>query len=142
MLRGMKIGEWDNLGRARALLQRQLGELGAAEYASHVTVNEDNGRVRVFMATDVGLMDYVYAPAGSDPEGAWMLRGQLYRWPSVRGLRLQTDAQLEDSGDVKSIWRLVAEDPKMDLAATTDTPGVRPVESLLTFARACIQHAG
>lgn len=138
----MKIGEWDNLGRARALLQRQLGELGASEYASHVTVNEDNGRVRVFMATDVGLMDYAYGPTGTDPNGPWMLRGQLYRWPSVRGLRLQTDAQLdEESGEVKSIWRLVAEDPKMDLAASTDTAGLRPIESLLTFARACIQHA-
>ena len=48
----MKIGEWDNLGRARGLVQRQLGELGAAEYAAHVTVNPDNGRLRVFVATD------------------------------------------------------------------------------------------
>ena len=54
----MKIGEWDNLGRARGLVQRQLGELGAMEFAAHVTVNPDNGRLRIFVATDAGLLDY------------------------------------------------------------------------------------
>ena len=138
----MKIGEWDNLGRARGLLQRQLGELGAAEYASHVTMNEENGRLRIFVASDVGLLDYSYAPAGADPEGPWMLRGQLYRWTSVKGLRLQTDAQLDEATDeVRSIWRLVAEDPKVDLSVTNETAGTRPIDALLAFARACIQHA-
>jgi hypothetical protein len=60
----MKIGEWDNLGRARALVQRQIGELDAAEYAAHVTVKPDNGRVRILVATDVGLLEYSYAAAG------------------------------------------------------------------------------
>ena len=138
----MKIGEWDNLGRARALLQRQLGELGAAEYAAHVSVNPDNGRLRIFVATDTGLLDYQYAPKGNDPEGDWMLRGQLVRWSSVRGLRLQTDAQIDDATEeVQAIWRLVAEEPKMELTATTDVDD-RPIVALLAFARACIQHAG
>ena len=116
----MKIGEWDNLGRARALLQRQLGELGAAEYAAHVTVNAENGRLRIFVATDTGLLDYQYAPRGNDPEGDWLLRGQLIRWGSLRGLRLQTDAQIDESDEVQSIWRLVAEEPKMELSAATE----------------------
>jgi hypothetical protein len=138
----MKIGEWDNLGRARGLLQHQLGDLGAAEYAAHATVNPDNGRLRIFVATDTGLLDYSYAPAGTDPEGAWILRGQLARWQSVRGLRLQTDAQLDEATDeVKSIWRLVAEEPKMELAASTDE-GHQHTIALLAFARACLQHAG
>lgn len=137
----MKVGEWDNLGRARALLQHQLGELGAAEHAAHVSVN-DAGRLRIYVATDVGLLDYQYAPAGADPEGNWMLRGQLYRWGSVRGLRLQTDAQInEATNEIQEIWRLVAEDPKIDLAATSDGDA-RPVEALLAFARACAQNAG
>src|SRR4029079_12963429 len=79
----VKIGEWDNLGRARAVVQRNLGELGAAEYAAHVTLNQENGRIRIYLATDIGLLEYTYAPAGADPEGAWMLRGQLYRWGNV-----------------------------------------------------------
>lgn len=137
----MKIGEWDTLGRARALLQRQLGELGAAEYAAHVTVNPDNGRLRIFVATDTGLLDYQYAPV-SDPEGDWILRGQLVRWQSVRGLRLQTDAQHDGAGEgVRSIWRLMAEDPKMELSATSDDEGGRAIGALLAFARACMQHA-
>ena len=143
MLRAMKIGEWDNIGRARALLQRQLGELGAAEYASHVTLNEETGRLRVYVATDIGVIEYSYSPTGADPEGPWMLRGQLYRWLSVKGVRLQTEAQMDDeSGEVKAIWRLVAEDPKIELAATTESAGTRAVEALLAFAKACIQHAG
>ena len=137
----MKIGEWDNLGRARALLQRQLGDLGAAEYATHVGVNQDTGRLRIFVATDIGLLDYQYSPVGADPEGPWILRGQLHRWRSVRGLRLQTDAQLDEATDeVQAVWRLVAEDPKIELSATTDT-GEKPIEALLAFARACMQHA-
>jgi hypothetical protein len=137
----MKIGEWDNLGRARALLQRQLGELGADEIASHVSLNLDTGRLRIFVATDAGLLDYAYSPAGSDPEGAWLLRGSLVRWPSVRGLRLHTDAQLEDSGETRAVWRLVAEEPKMELSAQTGGVEDHAIGPLLAFARACLQHA-
>ncbi|MGH2456091.1 MAG: hypothetical protein ACRDHD_07525 [Candidatus Limnocylindria bacterium] len=138
----MKIGEWETLGRARGLLQRQLGELGADEYASHVTLNPENGRLRIYVATDVGLLEYSYAPAGADPEGPWMLRGQLNRWSSVRGIRLQTDAQVDDdSGEVKAIWRLVAEDPKIELTAESSAAGQSP-GPMLAFARACMQHAG
>ena len=137
----MKIGEWDNLGKARGLIQRQLGELGADEYAAHVGVNPDNGRMRVLVATDIGLLDYSYSPIGADPKGDWILRGQVHRWGSIRGLRLQTDAQLEEAtGATKAVWRLVAEDPKIELAATTDT-GERPIEGLLAFARSCLRHA-
>lgn len=138
----MKIGEWDDIGRARALVQHQLGDLGAAEYATHVGVNSDTGRMRIFVATDTGLLDYQYSPVGADPKGVWILRGQLHRWGSVRGLRLQTDAQLDEATDqVQSVWRLTAEDPKIDLAAASDA-GEKPIEALLAFARACMQHAG
>ena len=138
----MKIGQWDNLGRARGLVQRQIGELGATEYAAHVTVNPENGRLRVFVATDAGLLDYQYAPAGADPEGTWILRGSLIRWGSVRGLRLQTDAQQDDDTDeVKAVWRLVSEDPKMELTVSSDD-GEKAIEALASFARACLQHAG
>jgi hypothetical protein len=138
----MKIGQWDNLGRARGLVQRQLGELGATEYAAHVTVNADNGRLRIFVATDAGLLDYQYAPAGANPEGTWILRGQLVRWGTVRGLRLQTDSQQDEGTDeVKAVWRLVSEDPKMELTVSSDD-GEKAVEALATFARACLQHAG
>jgi hypothetical protein len=138
----MKIGEWDNLGRARALVQRQLGELNAAELAAHVTVNPDNGRVRIYVATDIGLLDYVYGPAGADPEGAWLLRGSLIRWGSVRALRLQSDAQLGDQeGDPpRESWRLVADEPKIELGAASDGEE-RAIEALLAFARACLAHA-
>ena len=137
----MKIGEWDNLGRARALVQRQLGQLDATEYAAHVAVN-DSGRLRIMVATDVGLLDYMYAPVGANPEGQWILRGQAHRWASVRGLRLQTDAQMDDATEqVQEVWRLVAEDPKIELSVTSDN-GDKPIEGLLGFARACLQHAG
>jgi hypothetical protein len=138
----MKIGEWDNLGRARGLLQRQLGDLGAAELAAHVTVNPENGRLRIFVATDTGLLDYTYGPVGADPRADWILRGQLIRWTSVRGLRLQTDAQIDEVADtVRSVWRLVAEEPKIELSATTDDePNAIP--TLLAFARASVQRAG
>ena len=137
----MKIGEWDNLGKARGLIQRQLGELSAVEIAAHVGVNPDSGRMRVFVAVDIGLLDYSYAPVGADPKGAWILRGQVHRWGSIRGLRLQTDAQLDEaSGQDQAVWRLVAEDPKIDLVVTTEA-GARAIEGLTAFARACLQQA-
>lgn len=136
----MKIGEWDELGKARLLLQRQMGELNAEEYATHVSVNPDNGRLRIMVACDAGLLDYHYSPAGSDPQGPWILRGQLFRWVSVRGLRLQTDAQLDEStGEVQEIWRLVAEDPRIELSVTSES-GTKAIEALLAFARPCVMH--
>ena len=143
MLPPMRIGEWNELGRARQLLQRQLGELGAAEFAAHVTVNETNGRLRIFVATDVGLLEYTYAPAGNNPEGDWILRGSLVRWSSVKALRLQTDAQIdEETQSVRSLWRLIAEEPKVELSASSEDDDDRAVQALLAFARACLQHAG
>jgi hypothetical protein len=132
----MKIGEWDSLGRARGLLQRQLGELGAIEYAAHVTVGE-NGRLRILVATDVGLLDYSWSSSGSDP---WLLRGQVFRWRNVHSLRLQTDAQWdEQQNEARSLWRLVADDPKIELSADSVTSR-DGVAALLAFARACLQH--
>jgi hypothetical protein len=136
----MKIGEWDNLGRARELLQRQLGDMMATEYATHAAVNPDNGRIRIFVASDMGLMDYQYSPVGK-PEGPWILRGLLHRWHGIKGLRLQTDAQIDEATDTtQSVWRLVAEEPKIEISATSEN-GERAIEALLAFARACVQHS-
>ncbi|HEX5396660.1 MAG TPA: hypothetical protein VFX74_06150 [Candidatus Limnocylindria bacterium] len=139
----MKIGEWDALGKARALLQRQMGDLGATELATHVTINPENGRMHVLVATDIGLADYSWAPAGSAADTDWYLRGTLYRWRSVRGVRLQTDAQIgEDTSQMQSIWRLVGEDPKIELAATGTGTDREAVDALLSFAHACMERAG
>lgn len=138
----MKIGDWDNLGRARQLLQRQLAELGASELATHVAVNPDNGRLRILVAADVGLLEYGYAPAGADPEGIWTLRGQLHRWATVRGLRLQTDAQIDESTEVmQSVWRVVAEEPKIELSVSSEQPDSE-VRALLDLVRACMLNSG
>jgi hypothetical protein len=141
----MKIGEWDSLGRSRAILQHQLGELGATEIAAHVTLNADNGRLRILVATDIGLLDYHYQPAGADPEGPWSLRGELHRWSGVKGLRLQTDAQVEEKNenvDARWIWRLIAEDPKIELTAeSTAFSGEHSPWALLPLATACMQRA-
>jgi len=137
----MKIGEWDNVGKARGLIQRQLGRLGADEYAAHVAVSPDNGRMRVFVATDIGLLEYSYSPAGADPNGAWILRGQAHRWSAVRGLRLQTDAQLGESSDSdRAVWRMLVEDPRIELTVSTEQ-GEAAIEGLVTFARECLLHA-
>jgi hypothetical protein len=142
MLRAMKIGEWDNLGPAQALLVQQLGQLGTVEYATHVTVNADNGRLRVLVASDVGLLDYNYLPMGPDPNGPWILRGQVTKWSSVRGLRLVTEAQLAESGDAsRSVWRFVGEEPRVELSANSDE-GDAAIGALLALARACYQNAG
>jgi hypothetical protein len=143
MLRPMKIGQWDGIGRARAVIVHQLGDLGAMEYASHVQVNVDSGRQRILVACDIGLLDYGWSPTSTEPDATWSLRGSLVRWKSVRGLRLQSDAQFDPvTEEVKAIWRLVAEEPKIELAATAEEQGDRGVAALLDFGRACLERAG
>jgi hypothetical protein len=137
----MKIGQWENLGRARALLQKQVGQLGTLEYASYVTVNPDNGRMRILVASDVGLIDYSYAPMGPNPEADWILRGQVVKWATVRGLRLVTDGQLDEEGESsRSVWRFLSEEPRIELSASSEDGDIA-IEALLAFARACFQNS-
>jgi hypothetical protein len=139
----MKIGEWDTTGGAGAIMLDQLAQLGATEDAAHVA-GAENGRLRILVATDIGLLDYRYHPAGADPDGPWSLRGDVYRWMSVRGLRLQTEGQVESGAahQARWIWRFVAEDPKIDLAAESTGSGERSPAAVLPLARACLEHAG
>jgi hypothetical protein len=136
MLRPVRIGEWEHIGRSRALVQRILGELGANELAAHVTVNPDTERQRILIATDVGLLDYNFA-ATATGSATYELRGYLHRWPSVRGMRLQSDAQWDDNAkSARSVWRLVAEEPKIELTAESSEQDQHEVSALLDFARA------
>jgi hypothetical protein len=137
----MRIGEWDGIGRARGVIARQLGDLGATEVAAHVTMDADRGKQRILVATDVGLLDYTWSPNSPEPDATWSLRGSLVRWPSVKGLRLQTDAQWDPvTEEARAIWRLVAEEPRIELAATGEEPGDRQMSALLAFARACLEQ--
>jgi hypothetical protein len=136
MLRPVRIGEWEHIGRSRALVQRILGELGATELAAHVTVNPDTERQRILIATDIGLLDYNFAPTGVGA-ATYELRGGLYRWSSVRGLRLQSDAQWDDNAkNARSVWRLITEEPKIELTAESAEHDQHEVSALLDFARA------
>ena len=137
----MRIGEWEGIGRARGVVVHHLGELNATELASHVTMGE-NQRQRILVATDIGLLDFNWSPSSNEPDAVWNLRGSLTRWTSVRGLRLQSDAQLDPVYEkVQSIWRLVAEDPKIELTGTSE-PDPTAVSALLDFAHACFSRTG
>jgi hypothetical protein len=138
----MKIGEWQGIGRAREMIVRHLGELGADELAAHVTVNRDSGRQRILVATEVGLLDYSWSADTKEPDATWSLRGSLVRWASVRGLRLQMDAQFDPVPEqAQTVWRLVADDPKVELKATSAEGEPLAVPALLAFARACLSRA-
>jgi hypothetical protein len=135
----MKIGEWEGIGRARGMIAYQLGELGAAELAAHVTFG-DNQRLRILVATDIGLLDFTWGTSSPEPDAVWNLRGSLTRWHTLRGLRLQIDAQFDPVYEkVQSVWRLVAEEPKIELSANTEAADAS-VPALLAFAHACLEH--
>lgn len=135
MLRPVRIGEWENIGRSRLLVQRELGELGATELAAHVSFHADGERQRILIATDIGLLDYNFGPT-SPTTATYDLRGTMYRWPSIRGMRLQSDAQWDDnSKTARSVWRLIAEEPKIELAAESNEQDRNEVSALLDFAR-------
>ena len=95
------------------------------------------------VAADVGLLDYSYAPAGADPEGAWILRGQLHPVglrprpaPPDRcaARRVDRTRSRRSGGSSPRI-------PKIELSVTSEA-GARAIEGLLAFARACLMHAG
>ncbi len=132
----MRIGEWENIGRSRGLVARELGELGAIELAAHVTIHADGERQRILIATDIGLLDYNFAPS-SPGSATYDLRGTLHRWPSMRGMRLQSDAQWDDnSKTARSVWRLISEEPRIELMAESTESDRAEVSALLDFARA------
>jgi hypothetical protein len=137
----MKLADWGALGPAGEMLQGQLAELGAVEEATHVTVNPDSGRLRILIATDLGLLDYSYVPGSSDSDGGSMLRGQLNRWTSVRGVRVQTDVQVEaDASQTRWLWHLVADEPRIELIADSEGQADRAPAAVMPFARACLEH--
>jgi hypothetical protein len=136
MLRPVRIGEWEHIGRSRGLVQRELGELGAVELATYVSISEDGDRQRILIATDIGLLDYAFAPT-SVGSATYDLRGTLHRWPSIRGMRLQSDAQWDDNAKTaRSVWHLIAEEPKIELVADSIDEDRSKVTPLLDFARA------
>ena len=117
-------------------MQRELGELGAIELATYVSINEDGDRQRILIATDIGLLDYAFAPS-SPGSATYDLRGTLHRWPSIRGMRLQSDAQWDDNArTARSVWHLIAEEPKIELVADSADQDRSKVTPLLDFARA------
>jgi hypothetical protein len=137
----MKIGEWEGIGRARGVLVHQLGALEAQELASYV-IPGDNQRQRILVATDIGLFDFNWSSASPEADAVWNLRGGLVRWSSVRGMRLQSDAQFDPVYEkIQAIWLLVAEEPKLELSATS-VPEPRAVATLLAFAHACLERLG
>ena len=132
----MRVGEWEQIGRSRGLVHRELGELGAVELATYVTIHADGERQRILIATDIGLLDYNFGPT-SEGSATYDLRGTLHRWPSIRGMRLQSDAQFDDNTKTsRSIWRLIAEEPRIELAAESAENDRSQVTPLLDFARA------
>jgi hypothetical protein len=139
----VKIGDWDSAGAVAAIVPNLLAELGAKEIATHVASGQE-GRLRILVATDIGLMDYHYHPSGANPNGPWSLRGDLVRWAAVRGLRLQTEAQVEQGSgtvNVRWIWRFVGEEPKIEMTAESTGSGERAPAAVLPLARTCIELA-
>jgi hypothetical protein len=136
----MRLGEWDALGQARGWLQHQLGDLGAAELATWVIFGE-HGRQRILVATDVGLLDYTYGPESPSPDVPWRLRGELIRWRGIHNLRLYSEGGWDPVNDMfRVIWRVRAEEPKLEVVVDTTTSPEREVGALLAFARACLDR--
>jgi len=149
----VKSDEWTILGPVAGLIQDQLDTLGAVEDATHVTVQPESGRMRIVVATDLGILEYLYAPSAMEPDAPWYLRGSLVRWALVRGLRLQMDAQLSvdalsesrraDSPRVaaaREAWTFVLEEPKIEMRVdkSVDAEGTA---AALALAAACFRRA-
>jgi hypothetical protein len=92
------------------------------------------------VATDVGLLDYTWGPQSPEPGASWYLRGSLLRWHQVQGLRMTTDAVSESAEQYQSVWRLIVQEPKVELVVgSSNEPEML---ALVAFGRACYAGVG
>ena len=139
----MRISEWPRMPYLSAELcewiYEQLRRLETEELASYaVETGRDGEARRLLVATEVGLIDYRYAPRNCDA-ARYGLSGTLYPWPAVTGAQLATDVHRVWAREVRTSWRFTIGDPEFAIGVRADEPLVRAV---LDFARICLRRAG
>ena len=139
----MRISEWPRMPYLSPELcewiYEQLVKLETEELASYaVETGRDGEARRLLVATEVGLIDYRYAPRDSDA-ARYGLSGTLYTWPAVAGAQLTTDVHRVWAREVRTAWRFTIGDPDFTLGVSGDEP---LVGALLDFARICLRRAG
>jgi len=140
----MNIHDWHREGLQPAFatveqwINDQLGYLGAEDEAVYAVSLRDEGdrgglAVRILIATDVGLFDYLW----ERPEDVTKrhLTGRHYRWADVRGFHMVASTRLgaETLMRTEPLWHLEIADPAVDIDMEEGEAG-------LDFWKECIKE--
>jgi hypothetical protein len=132
----MRLADWPRMPylneEVRAWIAQELQTLGADEHAVYATEHGPDGdERRILVATEVGLLDHVYAPFGTSAR--YRLTGRLYPWQTVRGLVLLGETFRVWAHEHTTRWTLRLEYPRFD--AASDSPELG--RALVDLGRVC-----
>lgn len=132
----MRLADWPRTPylneEVRAWIAQELQTLGADEQAVYATEHGPDGdERRILVATEVGLLDHIYAPFGT--AARYRLTGRLYPWQTVRGLVLLGETFRVWAHEHTSRWTLRLEHPRFE--AVSDSPELG--RALVDLGRVC-----
>lgn len=132
----VRLADWPRApylnDEVRTWVTRELKTLGVDEIAVYaVEAGEQDEMRRILVATEIGLLDQLYAP--TETPARYRLIGRLYPWQAVRGVDLRVETfrlwALED----RTRWSLRMARPVF--RSVTDEPGLG--SALCDFAKVC-----
>jgi hypothetical protein len=119
----VRLADWprmpylnDELREWAALQLKTLGVDEIAIYAAEAG-NEDEMR-RILIATEIGMLDSLYAPRGSTAR--YSLSGRLYPWQAVRDVDLRVETYRVWALEHRTRWHLRMRRPAFESA--TESP--------------------
>ncbi|HET8571085.1 MAG TPA: hypothetical protein VFN14_04285 [Candidatus Limnocylindria bacterium] len=130
----MRLADWPRMpylnDELREWISLQLKTLGVDEIAVYAVESggEDEQR-RILVATEVGLLDGVYAPRGS--AARYSLSARLYPWQAVRDVELRVETYRVWALEHRTRWHLRIRRPAFESASESPELGA----ALADFAK-------
>jgi hypothetical protein len=132
----MRLADWPRMPylneEVRDWIAEELKTLGAEELAVYaLEQGAEADERRVLVATEIGLLDHVYAPFGSTAR--YRLSGRLYPWQTVRGVALSGETFRLWAHEHGTRWSLRLDHPSFE--AASETPELK--RALVDLGRIC-----
>jgi hypothetical protein len=130
----VRLADWPRMpylnDELREWVSLQLKTLGVDEIAVYaVESGGDDEQRRILVATEIGLLDGVYAPRGS--AARYSLNARLYPWQAVRDVELRIETYRVWALEHRTRWHLRMSRPAFESATESAELGA----ALADFAK-------